>query len=385
MTARSKRLASPKWGRFRISRANKLMQWRNENKLLRVTAYSITSSFCKHFLKWNQGSGRPGIRGAGLNPRVLGYTLFAMVASSLLDLNWTGQARCIATALFRADNFAAVIDPGPGSTLENLREQLAAHRLRIADLNAILLTHIHLDHAGATGALVQENPALQVYVHARGATHMIDPGKLLDSAERLYGLEMQKLFGDFLPVPEANLKILNGGETLGFGGRELRVLYTPGHASHHVTYFDPTERVAYVGDTAGICVEGHPFILPATPPPDIQLELWIESLDAIAQLRPRRLFLTHFGYSDQAERHLNNYRERLRHWGTLSAEILSRGQGQSEAVRAFARAVAAEAAEFLSPAELSHYVFNGALQLSWLGLERYHRKRAEAKAQQPAG
>jgi glyoxylase-like metal-dependent hydrolase (beta-lactamase superfamily II) len=336
-------------------------------------------------MKWNQGPGSPGIRGTASTPRVLGYTLFAMVASALLDLNWTGQAHCIATALFRADNFAAVIDPGPGSTLENLREQLAAHRLRIADLNAILLTHIHLDHAGATGALVQENPALQVYVHARGATHMIDPGKLLDSAGRLYGLEMQKLFGDFLPVPEANLKILNGGETLGFGGRELRVLYTPGHASHHVTYFDPTERVAYVGDTAGICVEGHPFILPATPPPDIQLELWIESLDAIAQLRPRRLFLTHFGYSDQAERHLNNYRERLRHWGTLSAEILSRGQEQSEAVRAFARAVAAEAAEFLSPAELSHYVFNGALQLSWLGLERYHRKRAEAKAQQPAG
>jgi glyoxylase-like metal-dependent hydrolase (beta-lactamase superfamily II) len=308
-----------------------------------------------------------------------------MVASALLDLNWTGQARSIATALVRADNFAAVIDPGPGSTLENLRKQLAAHRLRIADLNAILLTHIHLDHAGATGALVEENPALPVYVHARGATHMIDPGKLLDSAGRLYGLEMQKLFGDFLPVPEANLKILNGGETLGFGGRELRVLYTPGHASHHVTYFDPTERVAYVGDTAGICVEGHPFILPATPPPDIQLELWIESLDAIAQLRPRRLFLTHFGYSDQVERHLNNYRERLRHWGRLSAEILRAGRGAERGRPGIRAAVAAEAAEFLSPAELSHYVFNGAAKLPRLGLERYHRKRVEAKAQQPAG
>jgi len=255
----------------------------------------------------------------------------------------------------------------------------------MADLNAILLTHIHLDHAGATGALVRENPALQVHVHARGAAHMIDPAKLLDSAGRLYGQEMQKLFGDFLPVPENNLRILQGGETLSLGSRELRVLYTPGHASHHVTYFDPTERVAYVGDTAGISMEGHPFILPATPPPDINLELWYASLDAIAQLRPRRLFLTHFGYSDQPERHLNAYRERLQHWGKLTAEILSRGQEQSEAILAFSRAVAAEAAEFLSPAQLSHYVFNGALQLSWLGLERYHRKRAEAMAKESAG
>jgi glyoxylase-like metal-dependent hydrolase (beta-lactamase superfamily II) len=308
-----------------------------------------------------------------------------MVASALLDLNWTGQARCIATALIRSDNFAALIDPGPGSTLATLRNQLAIHRLRVADLNAILLTHIHLDHAGATGALIQENPAIQVYVHARGSVHMSDPARLLDSARRLYREEMQNLFGDFLPVPEGNLRILQGGESLSLGSRELRVLYTPGHASHHVTYFDPTERVAYVGDTAGISIEGHPFILPATPPPDISLELWTTSLENIAQLRPRRLFLTHFGYSDQPERHLNAYRERLRHWVALSAEILSRGQDQNEAVRAFSRCVAAEAAEFLSPSELSHYVFNGALQLSWLGLERYHRKRAEATAKESAG
>jgi glyoxylase-like metal-dependent hydrolase (beta-lactamase superfamily II) len=305
-----------------------------------------------------------------------------MAACSLLDLNWTGQARCIATALLRSDDFNVLIDPGPGSTLATLRERLKVHRLRVADLNAILLTHIHLDHAGATGALVQENPGLQVYVHARGAAHMIDPARLLDSAGRLYGQEMQKLFGDFLAVPESNLRILNGGETLALGSRELRVLYTPGHASHHVTYFDPTERVAFVGDTAGISMEGHPFILPATPPPDIALEIWFASLEAIAQLRPRRLFLTHFGYSDQPERHLKAYRQRLQHWSDLSAAILSRGQERSESIRAFGRAVAAEAAEFLSPAELSHYVFNGALQLSWLGLERYHRKRAEAKARE---
>ncbi len=303
-----------------------------------------------------------------------------MAATNVLDLNWIGHPQCIATALLRSDGFTALIDPGPGSTLATLREELAVHRLRVADLHAILLTHIHLDHAGATGALVRENPALPVYVHARGAAHMADPSKLLSSAERLYGQEMQRLFGDFLPVPEANLRILQGGETLSLGSRELRVLYTPGHASHHVTYFDTTEKVAFVGDTAGICVEGHPFILPATPPPDISLELWTDSLDTIAQLRPLRLFLTHFGFSDQPERHLKNYRERLQHWGELSAEILAREPDQSRAVHSFAKKVAAEAADSLTPAELSHYVFNGALQLSWQGLARYHRKRLETQS-----
>jgi len=303
-----------------------------------------------------------------------------MAAITTLDLHWRGESRCIATALVRSEKFCAIVDPGPGSTLETLREQLAAQQLRVADLQAIFLTHIHLDHAAATGALVRENPALQVYVHSRGAPHMSDPSKLLSSAERLYGHQMQTLFGDFLPVPEANLHVLEGGESLSIGSRELRVLYTPGHASHHVTYYDATERVAFVGDTAGICMEGNRFILPATPPPDISLELWNASLDLIAQLHPRRLFLTHFGFSDQPDRHLQAYRERLLHWGALTADILARAKDQNEAVREFARAVAAEAAEFLSPSELSHYVFNGALQLSLLGLARYHQKRAQAGA-----
>lgn len=303
-----------------------------------------------------------------------------MASVTALDLNWNGHPKSIASALLRSDNFAALIDPGPGSTLATLREQLAAQQLRVADLSAILLTHIHLDHAGATGALVQENPALQIYVHTRGAAHMTDPTKLLNSAERLYRENMKPLFGEFLPVPEANLRVLEGGEILPIGSRELRVLYTPGHASHHVTYYDASERVAFVGDTAGICIDGNRFILPATPPPDISIELWTASLDLIAQLHPRRLFLTHFGYSDQPERHLTAYRERLLHWGALTEEILAQAKDQTEAVRDFARVVAAEAAEFLTPAELSHYVFNGALQLSWLGLARYHQKRMEAKA-----
>src|SRR5215831_5500157 len=262
-----------------------------------------------------------------------------MAVITPLDLHWTGKSRCIASALYQSEEFIGLIDPGPSSTLLNLRERLAEHRLRVADLQAILLTHIHLDHAGAAGSLVQENPALQVYVHSRGAPHLLDPSKLLASAQRLYGQDMSALFGDFLAVPRANLRVLEGGETLTLGARELRVLYTPGHASHHVTYFDPADRVAFVGDTAGICIEGNRFILPATPPPDISLELWMPSLDAIARLHSRSLFLTHFGFSDHAARHLDDYRKRLLQWEQLTAEILSRGHQESEAVHTFARTV----------------------------------------------
>jgi glyoxylase-like metal-dependent hydrolase (beta-lactamase superfamily II) len=292
-----------------------------------------------------------------------------------LDLDWQGRPRAIASALLLSRDFRALVDPGPASTLQNLREQLAVRHCSVPDLQAILLTHIHLDHAGATGSLVQENPRLQVYVHARGADHMADPSNLLASALRLYGNDMRRLFGGFLPVPKENLHVLEGGETLSFGSRELQVHYTPGHASHHVTYFDAAAGVAFVGDTTGICIEGQPFILPATPPPDIQLELWDASLDAIGKLQPRQLFLTHFGFSDQPARHIAHYRERLHHWSDFAARILAAGYDEQQAVEAFVREVTHEASAILSAEEISQYGFVGALNLSWLGLARYHRKR----------
>jgi len=303
---------------------------------------------------------------------------FFMPAISTLDLRWAGYPRSIASALLRFGPVAALVDPGPSSTLPELRAQLGVHGLRVTDLHAILLTHIHLDHAGATGSLVRENPALRVFVHSRGSRHMINPLKLIQSAARLYGDDMQRLFGDFLAVPEANLHILEGGETISLGERTLQVFYTPGHASHHVTYFDAEERIAFVGDTAGISIEGHPFILPATPPPDIDLALWDASLDSITKLQPARLFLTHFGFSDRHIEHIANYRARLHHWADLAENILRTAPDEVAAMNAFAREVSAEAAKHLTAEELAHYAFNGALNLSWLGLARYHRKRLEA-------
>jgi glyoxylase-like metal-dependent hydrolase (beta-lactamase superfamily II) len=298
-----------------------------------------------------------------------------MHSITLLDTHWAGRPRSIAAALLESNGHRAIIDPGPASTIGTLREQLRSRGLSVADLDAILLTHIHLDHAAATGSLVRENPRLAVYVHKSGAPHMADPAKLLASAGRLYGADMDNLFGEFLPVPPENLRILEGGETLSLGARRLEVFCTPGHASHHVTYFAPSEGVAFVGDTTGICIEGDPFILPATPPPDIDLELWNASLDAIAARRPARLFLTHFGYSNDPASHIARYRERLRTCCALAEKLLSDGADEAAASRSFIETISGEINRTHSGADAAHYVFNGGLYLSWLGLARYLRKR----------
>src|SRR3954468_9351840 len=157
---------------------------------------------------------------------------------SYLDLNFYGVKGVIASVILHGPGGAAIIDPGPSSTLPALRAGLERAGIAVSDLRAILLTHIHLDHAGATGTLVAENPAVQVYVHENGAPHMINPEKLIASASRLWPGEMDRLWGEFRPVPADRLIAFKGGERISAGGRDLDVAYTPGHASHHVSYFN---------------------------------------------------------------------------------------------------------------------------------------------------
>lgn len=286
----------------------------------------------------------------------------------------------MAALLAESAGQCALIDPGPESTLGALRAGLAAHGRDVRSLDAILLTHIHLDHAGATGSLVRENPGLRVYVQEFGAIHMLDPSRLLSSAGRLYGEQLKVLYGECLPVPEDNLKALEGGETLRIGDLELEVFYTPGHASHHVTFWDRASRTAFVGDTAGLRVEGNRFLLPATPPPDIDLEVWKSSLDTIASCSPERLFLTHFGYVSDPAEHIRRYRERLDEWGGLVDELLRTGEDESRLESRFVASVAEAMREALDPASAEHYIFNGALGLSWRGLARYARKKKGSAA-----
>ena len=302
----------------------------------------------------------------------------AMPSITTLDNLWTGRPHTIAAGLLESNGHRSIVDPGPGSTLEIFHQQLQAHGLAVGDLDAILLTHIHLDHAGATGALVRENPHLAVYVHKFGAPHMIDPSKLLASAQRLWPNDLQRLFGEALPVPAENLHILEGGETLTLGSRKLEVVYTPGHASHHVSYFDLAEGVAFVGDTAGVRIEGNSFAMPATPPPDIDLEIWEKSFAAILERKPARLFLTHYGYSDNPAEHILLFRERLHRWAALTAEILRTAQSDSAAMDSFMSATYAEISQHLGGSEAEHYAFSAGLNLSFLGLARYLRKRPAA-------
>jgi glyoxylase-like metal-dependent hydrolase (beta-lactamase superfamily II) len=194
-----------------------------------------------------------------------------------------------------------IVDPGPSSSLGSLLPLLEAHPPR-----ALALTHIHLDHAGAAGTLAQRFPEMEVWVHERGARHLADPSRLLDSATRLYGDDMQRLWGEVLPVPAERLRVLSGGERLG----TFTVAYTPGHASHHVCYLHEPSGRAFAGDVAGVRIDGGVVLAP-TPPPDIDLEAWRASLDLLEAWGPRSLAVTHFGAYDDVAAQLAALRAHL--------------------------------------------------------------------------
>ncbi|HEX7117764.1 MAG TPA: MBL fold metallo-hydrolase [Longimicrobiales bacterium] len=298
-------------------------------------------------------------------------------ATRLIDLRFQGHASYIATVLLESDAGPALIDPGPASTVARLREALAEVGLAVRDVRALLLTHIHLDHAGATGVLVRENPALRVFVHERGAPHLVDPSKLLASARRLYGQAMESLWGEFAAVPDANLTVLAGGERVEVAGRTLDVAYTPGHAAHHVSYLDTETGIAYVGDTAGIRVNGLPFALPPAPPPDIDLEAWTESLARIRAWAPARLFVTHFGPVDDVAAHLDVFERRLSAWAAAVRASLAEPGSDDEKARRFLGRAREEMRRHLPEAAVRAYETGGGIEATWYGLARYWRRRGD--------
>jgi len=274
----------------------------------------------------------------------------------LIDVMHLGRPRVIGAWLVGD----VVIDPGPTSCLQTLLAGLGGARPR-----ALLLTHIHLDHAGASGSLVERWPELEVYVHERGARHMVSPERLLGSARQLYGDDMDRLWGDMVPVPEANLRVLHGGETL-LGG-QFDVAYTPGHASHHVSFLH--EGVAFVGDTGGVRIAGSQLTVPPSPPPDIDVEKWHASIERIAAWHPRRLVATHFGASEDASAQLSELSGRLDDWAAWARE---------QDLETFVEGVRAEIGEHVDAETAASYEQAAPPEQLYAGLERYWRKRAEA-------
>jgi glyoxylase-like metal-dependent hydrolase (beta-lactamase superfamily II) len=276
--------------------------------------------------------------------------------SRAIDVMHLGRERVICA--YEVDGL--VVDPGPASCLETLLEGLGATAPR-----ALLLTHVHLDHAGAAGVLVRRFPELTVYVHERGAPHVVDPSKLVASAGRLYGDDMERMWGEVAPVPEANVRALAGGETV----EGFRVGYTPGHASHHVCYLHEETGDAYVGDMAGVRIPPFEHTLAPTPPPDIDVEKWLDSLHEIASWNPRSLYMTHFGPVTDVADQLHRVRTAL-----VDAADSARTDGEERFIARLESDVGAAA----DPEAVKIYEQAAPPDQLYKGLERYWRKRAEA-------
>ena len=294
---------------------------------------------------------------------------------SWIDLQFLGRQHAIASAVIQAAGGAAIVDPGPTTCLATLDLGLQRQGVRWDDVRHILLTHIHLDHAGATGTIVREHPHIQVLVHERGAPHLADPSKLVDSARRLYGEHMDRLWGEIAPVPAARLTVLRGGERIDAGGRRFEVAYTPGHAAHHVSYFDADSGVAFVGDTAGVCIDGG-YVLPPTPPPDIDLEAWRDSLQRIEAWSPATLFLTHFGPITSVRPHVQTVLDHLETMGAWVRRTLDEPGSDEERSEAFAAQLRHEMRKQMTDAQMAAYPVAAPYELLWLGLARYWRKKA---------
>ncbi len=294
------------------------------------------------------------------------------------DLHFAGHRGFIATGLVHGTAGVGLVDPGPATTLPAIRAALTERGFTTADIRWILLTHIHLDHAGGTGLLLKECPQARVLVHERGVRHLVDPSKLIASATILYAERMQELWGDILPVPEANIDVLGATGRAVVAGYDVDIAYTPGHASHHVSYFFPHARVAFVGDTAGTSQPGSTIVRPLTAPPETDLDAWRHSTDTILGWNPDTLFLTHCGPQRAPRLHFQEMWKQMDDWSAkVRASLALEGDDAAKAA-AFHRTEIERLSQVLPRAEADLWALGARFDLSWLGLARYWRKKAAA-------
>ena len=275
-----------------------------------------------------------------------------------IDLRHMGMARAVGVYVVETSDGLALFDCGPASTLETLREGLRGRGLELTDIRHLLLSHIHLDHAGAAGTIVREHPSLEVHVSSVGAPHLVDPSRLEASARRLYGELFDQLWGELAPVPEANVRVV-GERVLG-----LDCFPTVGHAKHHVSYLHE-DGTLYAGDAAGVRIVPGRYVVPVSPPPDFDPEGWHRTIDELERRAPDRLALIHFGIVEDVPWHLATLREELDRW----TERVGAGMTLDE----FSDAALADAGD-----EAEQVGRAAPFWQSYQGIERYWRKRREA-------
>ena len=294
----------------------------------------------------------------------------------VIDTLFQGEPGVIASYLLTGTDGLALIDVGSGASVEEVLAGIRIAGFDPLDVAHLVLTHVHLDHAGAAGALVRRMPRARVYVHHVGAPHLVDPSRLLSSATRIYGEEMERLWGTMEPVPSDRIQILSDGESITVGSRSLRAVETPGHAIHHLAYFDAQRRELFPGDISGVRLQGSNFVRPPTPPPDLNLEDWYSSIDRIAELSPVALYLPHFGRATGLAPHLEQLRRRLADWGSLMLSGIRENQSDARLAEMLAQASDADIAR--NDADDTTLVTRYELATNYLmsaqGYVRYYRK-----------
>lgn len=241
-----------------------------------------------------------------------------------------GENEIIGSYLLAGRDELAIIDPGPGSMVDSLLTSIQAVGFDPQEVTHILATHVHLDHMGAAGTLVRQLPRAQVYAHSKGAPHLLDTAKVVASASRIFGERMKLLWGEIESTPQERLSIIEGGDILNIAGRRLEVHYTPGHAVHHVIFFDAHSGELFAGDVAGVKLQDVDYVRPPTPPPDLDLEAWSDSINLVKSLRPDVLYIGHFGAIKNIPEHFDLLREKLNSWGDFVLGAMRDGKDEAE-------------------------------------------------------
>jgi glyoxylase-like metal-dependent hydrolase (beta-lactamase superfamily II) len=294
----------------------------------------------------------------------------------VLDLNFLDRKGLIRAFLLRNGDSAALVETGPATGLESLMRGLEERGVAPRDVRQVFLTHIHLDHAGASGTLAELLPDATFYVHEVGAPHMIDPSRLLKSAGRIYGENMEALWGEVRPLPEDRLVRLKGGERLEAAGGEVVAHYTPGHAYHHLVYHEPESGAMFTGDVGGVRMPAAAYVRPPIVPPEFDPEAWQESIRKIREISPSLLWLTHGGEFADVERHLNQLEDRLRSWVEFVELRLKEGMDEEEILADLREYGDAELAELGADEETRQsYEFASAYWIAVSGLMRYFSRK----------